>query len=248
MIPLRAVLLLVLLAWPAGATPAAEPGDDDWAPPPDARNRLESILQDPVFQLEEPEPGLTQKIMGEVRGFLFRLFSRISAVMALNATLVTVLLWTVIVLALIGTGWLIIRLTRDRFSGAAAFSPVESRPADEPEPVRSPDELLDRARAALGSGDGRQVLALCLQAAVRSLRLAGHLPDDRTLTDLEGTRVLERSGPEAIRKPFRTLAHSHDRLVNAGLPAGAEEMHEAVALAGGIVHDTPPETGTGADS
>lgn len=245
--PVRAVLLLVLLAWPGATALTAEPGENDWAPPPDARSRLETILQDPVFQLEEPEPGLAREIMGKVRGFLFRLFSRISAVMALNATLVTVLLWTVIALALIGSGWLIIRLTRDRFSGAAAFSPAESRPADEPDPVRSPGELLERARAALDSGDGRQVLALCLQAAVRSLRLAGHLPDDRALTDLEGTRVLERSGPVAIREPFRTLAHSHDRLVYAGLPAGGEELHEAVALAGGIVNDTPSEPGTGAD-
>jgi len=239
------MVLLLLLTVPADAGPATETGTHGWSPPPDAREQLERILEDPVFQLEEPVPGLAEQFMTRVRESLLRLFNRISTAMALNATLVRVLLWTVIVLALFGAGWLIIRLTRDRFTAPGTVPAVAGRPTGEPDRTRSPEELLAGAKRALVIGNGQDALRLCLHASILSLRNADHLPDDRSLTDLEGAKVLEHSGPVAFRKPFRTLAGSHDRLVYAGMPAASGELDQAVVLAGRIVRGEPGQPGVG---
>ncbi len=232
-----AAVLILVLTLSAGAGLAAETDD--------ARDRLERILADPVFQLEEPEPGLTEKLMARVREFMFRLVNKISAAMELNAALVTVLLWTAIVLALLGAGWVIVRLTRDRFAVPGTGPTGSSPPAVRPDRVRSPEELLAGARVALASGNGRDVLRLCLQASILSLRAAGHLPDDRSMTDMEGARALERNGPTDFRKPFRVLARTHDRLVYAGRPAEGGELDQALVLAGGIVLGSPDQPQVG---
>ena len=238
-------VLLILLLLPANFVPAAGAGDSGWSPPPDARERLERILEDPVFQLQDPEPGLAERIMARFRGFLIRSIHTIASVLALNAVLVTALLWVVIGLALFCAGWLIVRLTRDRLSFPETGSPVARGSVVEPDRSASPAKLLAGARAALRAGRGRDVLRLCLQASILALRCAGHLPDDRSMTDLEGAQVLERTGPVNLRKPFRTLARSHERLVYAGRPAQTGELNRAIDLAGGIIRGERGPDGTG---
>lgn len=232
-------VLMVFAVLTVGVAGAA-PGDgDSWTPPPDARERVERILEDPVFQLEEPTPGPAEKMMAAVREFLFRMFSRISSAIALNSFLLTVILWAVIAAALLGAGWLIVRLTRDRSAIPVSGLPTirrSSRPTDR---ERSPEDLLAEARAAFRAGRARDVLRLSLVASIRALRAAGYLPGNRSMTDLEGARALERAGPTDLRAPFRALVVSHDRLVYAGLKPDSGELDQALDLAGRIVQGEP---------
>ena len=231
----RAAFLPVLMLLLAVAGPFAGGGDGGWTPPPDSRKQVERILEDPVFQLQEPAPGPAEKMMTAVREFLLGLFGRIGDAMAMNAAFLNVVLWTVIAAALFGAGYLIFRLTRRAASTPNSFPSSiggSERPADR---VRSPDELLAAAQAALGAGHGRDVLRLCLQASILVLQSAGYLPADRSMTDLEGARALERTGPAMVQTPFRALVTSHDRLVYAGRQPDSGELDRALDLADRIV-------------
>jgi len=237
------VALLVVVVLAAGLPAAAEETDEHWSPPLDARERVERILEDPVFQLEEPEPGAFDKIMAEVREFIFRLFSRVSSVIAKNAGFVQVLLWVVIAAALLGAGWLIIRLTRDRLGTRLPHAPSIYNRGTPVARGRSPQELLAEAQKAFLAGQGLDGLGLCLAASTLALRSAGYLPRDRAMTALEGARLLERSGPVNLQAPFRSLVASHDRLVYAGGQPASGELDQALHLADGIVQtDAESET------
>jgi hypothetical protein len=239
-----AAVLLFMAALTVGVSWAAGNGDDSWTPPPDARERLERILEDPAFRLEEPTPGPAEKMMAAVREFLFDLFSNITHALAMNSLILTIILWTVISAALLGACWLIIRLTRDR--GGLSLQDLTAiratiRPTGED---RTPEDLLTGARAAWKAGRPRDVLRLSLAASIMALRSAGHLPGDRSMTDLEGARALEKNGPDHLKSPFRKLVLSHDRLVYAGLQPGTGDLDQALDLAGRIVH---PDPGPGVD-
>jgi hypothetical protein len=230
-------VLLIVLALAVGVSSAAPDGEDSWTPPPDARARLERILEDPVFQLEEPTPGPAQKMVAAVREFFFALFSSISHVIALNSLIMTILLYAAIAAALLGAGWLIVRMTRDRSALPGSGLPAIRRNIRPPRQDRSPEDLLAGARAAWQAGRAKDVLRLSIAASIMALRSAGYLPGDRSMTELEGARALERTGPAVLRAPFRLLVLSHDRLVYAGLQPDSGELDQALDLAARIVQD-----------
>ena len=223
--PWAVLLVIAVLATPL---PAAN-GETD------ARERVERILKDPVFQLEEPEPGPFDKIMAAVREFMFGLFSRIGSVIAMNTGFMKVVLWIVIATALLGSGWLIVRLTRHRLETRVQDAPSIHHLGSPADRGLSPQDILAAAKKAFQAGRSLDGLKLCLAASTLALHSAGHLPTDRAMTALEGARLLERNGPANLQAPFRSLVHSHDRLVYAGRQPASGELDQALHLASGIV-------------
>jgi len=201
----------------------------------ESRERLESILDQPMFVDSAPEAGVLQRVQHWIRNKVFGLLNLVSNIVSANPALAIVLFSLVLAGAVFGIGVLIARSVGSRAGPSASEEFVISEPA-------TPDVLptvLARARAEARAGRRIKALELLVLAATLALRARGSLPDEPGLTDREGLRILEDSGPAEVRSDFRELTRLHESGVYGGQGVDDPLVELASRLAGRLVSHTP---------
>jgi len=191
---------------------------------PEARQRLEEILEAPAFDVRVPEAGPIRRMMASIRGWIASLLLGVGRVLGAASLLSVVLLVGLFGVAVVVSAWLVLRWVRLP-RGPRLERHAEVRVVAEAR-ATSPSGLIERSRAALAAGRLLESLKLVDRAAVAALREDGLLPTTPGLTDLEARRLL-RGG---LRDSFGELLSIHDRGVFAGARVDTGEVERALEL------------------
>ncbi|HET9442408.1 MAG TPA: DUF4129 domain-containing protein, partial [Acidimicrobiales bacterium] len=204
-----------LPAPPLVAAVLAQAGPDQLPPPQqgaeEIRDAARDILSRPEFQ--EPPRTLYERVLDEVGEMIGELFSALAAGGAIS-----VVAWGVLVVALAGAGYLVVRALRvDRRR--------KVRPADEGVAVERRRPAADweaEAAACEARGDWRAALRCRYRALVARLAGTGLIEEVPGRTAGEYRTVVGGVAPE-VATPFAGATDLFERAWYGRLPTGPEE-------------------------
>lgn len=207
--------------------------------PGDARARLEQILKDDAFNLEPQDPAGVTDLLTRIQAWIGSMLARMFHAIASRPFLVRAIAYGLITVLVIALGWVIVRLLARGPAGRRAMPVVTHRPVTAD--VR-PAEVLSRAQRFAGAGQWREALGTTQAAAVLALKFRGALPDEPSLTDLEGIDALHPDVDRNDRSRFERLVGIHDRAVYGGIAPGDDAVDEALVLGSALVRGDRSKT------